>query len=251
MDLSDTKRSRLDGLTAVITGGTRGLGRALTEGFLDSGASVLAAARTEGDFGEIADRYGERAAFHPVDVCDADSLNRLMSAAVEQFGRLDIVVANAGVTRNGLIHKMSPTEWRDVMNTNLDGLFHTVQAALPHFGESGGSILTVSSGMASYAAPGASAYIASKAATEAFTRCCAAEFANRNIRVNCISPGILTVGMGAAVGANERLRQLYWPRMLAGRAGEPHEVVAAAVFLASPAASYINGHVLDVTGGLR
>lgn len=136
------------------------------------------------------------------------------------------------------------------MSTNVDGVFHTVRAALPHLEKAGGTILTVSSAMASRAVPGASAYAASKAAIETFTRCCAVEFATRRIRVNCLSPGILNVGMGEIVGADERLRQMYWPRMPAGRAGTAREAVDAAVFLVSPAASYVNGHVFEVNGGL-
>lgn len=240
----------LEGLTAVVTGGSAGLGRQLVKGFLAAGARVMCAARGAGGVMELLDGHTDRAAFLPADVRDPDSLRRLMTETAEHFGGIDIVVANAGVTRNGGVSRLSPLDWRDVMSTNVDGVFHTVQAALPHMERSGCSILTVSSAMASRAVPGASAYATSKAAIEAFTRCCAVEFAPRGIRVNCLSPGILNVGMGEVVGADERLRALYWPRMLAGRAGTAREAVDAAVFLVSPAASYINGHVLEVNGGL-
>ncbi|MDX3584934.1 SDR family NAD(P)-dependent oxidoreductase [Streptomyces europaeiscabiei] len=239
----------LRGMTAVVTGGTTGLGRHLAEGFLAAGARVMCGARGARDVADLVADHADRAAYVPTDVRDPDSLRRLMAETTERFGRIDIVVANAGITRNGGVARLAAADWREVMNTNVDGVFHTVQAALPHL-EAGGSILTVSSAMASRAVPGASAYATSKAAIEAFTRCCAVEFAARRIRVNCLSPGILSVGMGEVVGSDERLRQLYWPRMLAGRAGTPLEAVDAAVFLVSPAASYVNGHVFEVNGGL-
>ncbi|MFD4474817.1 SDR family NAD(P)-dependent oxidoreductase [Streptomyces sp. NPDC058471] len=238
-------------MTAVVTGGTAGLGRHLAEGFLAAGARVVCGARSAREVTDLIAGHEDRAAFVPADVRDPDSLRRLMDESSERFGGIDIVVANAGITRNGGVSRLRASDWREVMSTNVDGVFHTVQAALPHLEAAGGSILTVSSAMASRAVPGASAYATSKAAIEAFTRCCAVEFASRRIRVNCLSPGILSVGMGEIVGADERLRQLYWPRMLAGRAGTPQEAVDAAVFLVSPAASYINGHVLEVNGGLR
>lgn len=240
----------LHGMTAVITGGTAGLGSQLAKGFLSAGAQVVCAARGPHEITDLLADHPERAAFVPTDVRDPDSLHLLMTETAERFGRIDIVVANAGITRNGLVARLAPSDWREVMNTNVDGVFHTVQAALPHLEQSGGTILTVSSAMASRAVPGASAYAASKAAIEAFTRCCAVEFAPRRIRVNCLSPGILDVGMGEIVGADERLRQLYWPRMLSGRAGTAQEAVDAAVFLVSPSASYVNGHVFEVNGGL-
>lgn len=240
----------LRGLTAVVTGGSAGMGRHLAKGFLAAGARVMCAARGAGDVTDLSAGHEDRAAFLPADVRDPDALRQLMTATAERFGGVDIVVANAGITRNGGVSRLSAHDWRAVMSTNVDGVFNTVQAALPHLERSGGSVLTVSSAMASRAVPGASAYATSKAAIEAFTRCCAVEFAPRGIRVNCLSPGILNVGMGEIVGADERLRALYWPRMLAGRAGTAQEAVDAAVFLVSPAASYVNGHVLEVNGGL-
>ncbi|MGW1720629.1 SDR family NAD(P)-dependent oxidoreductase [Streptomyces sp. NPDC002156] len=242
----------LVGRTAVITGGTTGLGRELAEGFLRAGARVVCGARREhGVVGEVVDRYPDRAAYVACDVREPESLERLMADTAERFGGIDIVVANAGITRNNTVRRLSTEHWREVMSTNVDGVFHTVRAALPHLERAdGGTILTVSSAMTSHPMAGAGAYVASKAAIEAFTRCCAVEFASRRIRVNCLAPGILSVGMGEAVAADERLRELYWPRLLSGRAGTPQEAVDAAVFLVSPAASYVNGHVLAVDGGV-
>ena len=242
----------LAGRTAVITGGTTGLGRELAEGFLRAGARVVCGARREHSVvGEVVDRYPDRAAYVACDVREPESLERLMDATAERFGGIDIVVANAGITRNGTVRRLSAEHWREVMSTNVDGVFHTVRAALPHLERAdGGTILTVSSAMTSHPMAGAGAYVASKAAIEAFTRCCAVEFASRRIRVNCLAPGILSVGMGEAVAADERLRELYWPRLLSGRAGTPQEAVDAAVFLVGPASSYVNGHVLTVDGGV-
>ncbi|MFI6340836.1 SDR family NAD(P)-dependent oxidoreductase [Streptomyces sp. NPDC050535] len=243
--------AQLAGRRALITGGTTGLGRHLAEGFLRAGAHVVCAARQDHGVTEVLDPYGDRAAYLPCDVREPQSLQRLMEQTADRLGGIDIVVANAGITRNNTVRRLSADHWREVMSTNVDGVFHTVQQALPHLERSdSATILTVSSAMTSHPTAGASAYVASKAAVEAFTRCCAVEFASRRIRVNCLAPGILTVGMGEAVAADERLRQLYWPRLLSGRAGTPREAVDAAVFLVSPAASYINGHILDVDGGV-
>jgi 3-oxoacyl-[acyl-carrier protein] reductase len=241
----------LAGRTAVITGGTTGLGRELAEGFLRAGARVVCGARRAHGVGEVVDQYADRAAYVACDVREPESLERLMDATAQRFGGIDIVVANAGITRNDTVRRLSAEHWREVMSTNVDGVFHTVRAALPHLERAdGGTILTVSSAMTSHPMAGAGAYVASKAAIEAFTRCCAVEFASRRIRVNCLAPGILSVGMGEAVAADERLRQLYWPRLLSGRAGTPQEAVDAAVFLVGPASSYVNGHVLAVDGGV-
>ncbi|CCH15759.1 SDR family NAD(P)-dependent oxidoreductase [Micromonospora lupini] len=242
---------RLQGRTAVITGGTRGLGRTIAEGYLAEGASVLCAARNPYDIKELGDYAPGRVAYQETDVTDPASVARMMAAAVDRFGTLDVLVCNAGVSRNGMIAKLGLADWNDTVQTNLTGVFLCAQAALPVMAaQGGGRIITVSSCTASRVAVGAAAYSASKAAVEMFTRSAAAEFAPKNIRVNCLSPGYIDEGMGKEVRGNERIWETYRKRLLSGRLGDPAELAAAAVFLASDESAYVNGHILEVNGGL-
>ncbi|NJP51188.1 SDR family oxidoreductase [Streptomyces sp. SBST2-5] len=248
---------RLDGRIAVVTGGTRGLGRAITEAYLAEGASVVAAARNPYDIKELADEYGDRLLYQPVDVTHERSVQELMDAAVAAYGGIDILVNNAGVSRDGKIARLSVADWNTTLATNLTGVFLCTRAAIGPMtardraeGQSG-HIINVSSCVAGRAAAGAAAYSASKAAVEMFTRTSAVELAPRGIRVNCLSPGYIDEGMGKELAANERAWEAYRGRLLAGRLGRPEEVGAAAVFLASDDGSYVNGSVVEVNGGLN
>jgi 3-oxoacyl-[acyl-carrier protein] reductase len=242
---------RLTGMTAVITGGTRGLGRAIAEGFLDEGASVLCAARNPYDIEELVDKEPDRVAFHATDVTDPDSVRSMVDTAVQRFGSLDVLVANAGISHNGMITRLTPSDWEATVSTNLTGVFLCTQAAAKVMaGQGGGRIITVSSCTASRVAVGAAAYSASKAAVEMFSRSAAVELAPKGIAVNCLSPGYVDEGMGRDLAANEKVWDVYRPRLLAGRLGRPAEIAAAAIFLAGQDSSYVNGHVLEVNGGL-
>jgi 3-oxoacyl-[acyl-carrier protein] reductase len=237
---------RLVGKTAVVTGGTKGLGRAVTTAFLAEGCQVMYAGR------EPVEDPSLRAAFQRVDVRDRGSVRELMSAAVRRFGGLDILVANAGVSRPGPVSTLAAEAWTEVIDTNLTGVFTCVAAALPHLEQAGGGrVITLSSALAGRPVPGAAAYAASKAAIEMFTRVAALETAALGITVNCISPGFIDEGMGRSLAANGRVWPHFQTKLAAGRMGTAEEVAAAAVFLASQEASYVNGHVLEVNGGLR
>lgn len=241
---------RLAGRTAVITGGTRGLGRAIAERYLDEGANVVAAARSPYDFKEVLDRHPDRARLEIVDVTRADSLRTLMTSAHEHFGGVDVVVANAGVSRDGRIERLPEEHWQEMVDTNLTGTFLTTQAAVPVLRERGGRIINVSSSMATRVAVGAAGYCATKAAIEMFTKVSAIELARQGILVNALAPGIIDAGMGQDLKSNDKAWEAYRTRFALGRAGRAEEVADAAVFLASEASSYVNGHVLEVNGGL-
>ncbi|MBU6529826.1 SDR family NAD(P)-dependent oxidoreductase [Streptomyces sp. NPDC057245] len=242
---------RLQGKTVVVTGGTRGLGRAITEAYLTEGASVIAAARNPYDIKELADAYGGRLRFHYADVTHEASVADLMAAAVDTYGRLDVLVNNAGTSRDGKIARLSLDDWNTTFATNVTGVFLCTRAAAGHMtAQGGGRIINVSSCVAGRVAVGAAAYSASKAAVEMFTRTSAAELAARNIAVNCLSPGYIDEGMGKDLAANARAWETYRGRLLSGRLGEPQEVADAAVFLASRESGYVNGSVLEVNGGL-
>ncbi|MFF5232899.1 SDR family NAD(P)-dependent oxidoreductase [Dactylosporangium sp. NPDC000521] len=229
----------LDGRVAVVTGGTRGIGRTIAAAFAARGAKVVVAARS-------AEPPDER-----VDVTDPGSVRDLFDRVEARFGRVDIVVANAGVSRPGPVAGQAPEAFADVLTTNVTGTFHTVQAAVPALRRAGGGrILTLSSALATRATPGAAAYSASKAAIEALTRTAAVELAPHGITVNCLSPGIIAEGMGEQLIGNAAVWAKYGPRLASGRPGTGEEVAAVAVFLAGPGAGYVNGSVVEVHGGL-
>jgi 3-oxoacyl-[acyl-carrier protein] reductase len=243
---------RLKDKCVIVTGGMRGLGRTMVWRFLDEGARVVCAARTENDLDELVKDYGDRVAFEHLDVTDLASVEQMTSRVVERFGPPDILVANAGIHADGLVHTIDPARWAEVVAVNVIGVFHCVHAVAPLMVERGaGRIITVSSVMGSRPAVGAGPYCASKAAVEMFTKVCAAELGGKGVLVNCIAPGFLDVGMGARLAENDRVWNTYQKSLVLRRLGDPDEVAAAAIFLAGDDSSYVNGHVLEVSGGIR
>lgn len=242
---------RFQGRVAVVTGGTRGLGFAIAREFLDEGMSVVCASRTPGDFKVLQDDYPDRVRYWQTDVTSPESVAELMRSAADLFGGLDVVVANAGVNRDGKVDRLAPADWDAMVGTNLTGVYLCTHAAVPYLRDRGGSIINVSSSMATRVTVGAAGYCATKAAVEMFTRVTAIELGRYGIRVNALAPGILTEGMGKELTRNDRLWETYRKRFALGRVGDVAEAARAAVFLASDDASYVNGDVLEVNGGLQ
>lgn len=240
---------RFQGRVAVITGGTRGLGFAIAREFLNEGMSVVCASRTPGDVKVLQDEYPDRVRYRQTDVTSLESVAGLMRSATDLFGGLDVVVANAGVNRDGKVDRLAPADWDAMIGTNLTGVYLCTHTAVPHLRDRGGSIINVSSSMATRVAVGAAGYCATKAAVEMFTRVTAIELGRYGIRVNALAPGILTEGMGKELIRNDMLWETYRKRFALGRAGDVAEAARAAVFLASDDASYVNGDVLEVNGG--
>lgn len=242
---------RLEGRVAVVTGGTRGLGVGIVEEFLAEGATVMCAARTAGEFDRLEAEHRGRVRFCPTDVSDQAAVSALMDRTVAEFGGLDVVVANAGISRDGRIERLAVEDWQAMVATNLTGVFLCTKAAVGHMRERGGSMVAVSSILSTRAALGAAGYCATKAAVEMYVRVAAVEFARYGIRVNALAPGLLDAGLGGELTSDEKVWNQYRSRLAAGRPGRVDEVGRAAVFLASAEASYVNGAVLEVHGGLR
>lgn len=244
---------QLAGKVAVVTGGTRGLGRAIAETFLAEGATVVCAARTPGDLATGSEQpWADRLHYQPTDVTDEDSVQNLVADTVRRHGRVDVMVANAGVSRDGRVARLSLADWTTTVQTNLTGVFLCARAVVqPMRAQGGGRIITVSSSLATRPVEGAAAYCATKAAVESFTRTAAVELGPHGIAVNCLAPGYFDGGMGRRLAADPDLWKRYQSRLVLDRLGYPDELAAAAVFLASSASSYVNGHVLEVSGGLR
>jgi len=241
---------RLKGRVAIITGGTKGLGRRIAEAYLAGGANVVVGSRGKEPAWPVIDTDGGNVAFLAVDVRELESVNEMITGAVERFGGLDIIVANAGVTYPGPVSDLEPDQWHETVATNLTGTFHCVRAAIPYLRHStAGRIITMSSALGSRAAAGASAYCATKAGIEMFTKVAAVELAAEGITVNCLCPGVIDEGMGKRL-KNSPVWEKFAPKLASGRLGRADELADAAIFLASDESSYINGHVLEVNGGL-
>jgi 3-oxoacyl-[acyl-carrier protein] reductase len=235
--------------TAIVTGGNKGLGLAMAEALLAEGCRVVCASRTPGRTGELQERHGDRVLHCKTDVTDAESVRDALRTAAETYGGVDIVVSNAAVRHDGFVKKLSVDDWRETVETCLTATFLLTNAAIPYLSERGGRIINISSGMAKRPMPGAAAYSASKAGVEMLTRTSAVELARYGITVNCISPGLFDVGMGADLQQVPGLWEKYLENIPLGRAGTGEDIGRALVYLCTEASSYVNGHVLDIDGG--
>lgn len=244
---------RFAGKTVVITGASRGLGRALALAFAGEGAWVLAGyqRRAEDAAATVkmlrdAGGAGEAAAF---DVTRPAEVQAALQKALELRGELHVLVNNAGRVRDVPFAMMTAEEWRGVLDTNLDGAFHCTRAALPALLKAKrAAVVNVASVAGLRASPGQTSYAASKGGLLALTRTLAAELAPRGIRVNALVPGLLDTGM--AQHMDRRVVERYRAAMPSGRLGTGEEVARAALFLASDDASYVYGQALVVDGGL-
>jgi 3-oxoacyl-[acyl-carrier protein] reductase len=244
--------SRLQGKTALVTGGGRGIGRGIALEFAREGADVAVNYRRDGTAAEATAAeiraLGRRAVALQADVSERDAVDALVARAVEFLGGLDIAVANSGVaSRVAAVAQLDPAEWRRVLATDLDGAFFTARAAIPHVVARKGAFIFISSIGADMAGAGGAPYHVAKAGVNALTKVLAKEVAHEGVRVNAIAPGLVRSEMG------ERLLRFYGDAILQtvplGRAGEPAEIGRAAVFLASADGAWITGKVLRVDGG--
>ena len=244
---------KLDSKIVVVTGGSSGIGFAIAERFIQEGAKVYITGRRTGELAAAASRLGGQAIAVQSDVADLDSLDRLFAAVAKEEGRLDILVANAGVIASSPIREASEEHFDRMFDVNVKGTYFTVQKALPLMRE-GGSIILVSSCLAMKGYPGHSVYNASKAAIRSLVRTAAAELVSSGIRVNTLSPGpvdtpIIEAQVGSPEAADAFRRQAAGHVPL-GRIGRPAELAAAALFLASDDSSFSTGMDLVIDGGM-
>lgn len=242
----------LEGKVALITGGAQGIGRAIALTFGRQGAKVAISdinlERCVETCREV-ESLGAEALAIGGSVADAKAAEAMVEQAVERFGGLDILVNNAGITRDGVLLRMKEEDWDSVMAVNLKGAFHCTKTALRFFlKRRGGKIINIASVTGEMGNAGQSNYAASKAGLIGFTKSVAREYASRNIQVNAVAPGFIDTAMSQAIPQKDReflIKQIPMERL-----GSAADVAEAVLFLASPAADYITGQVLNVNGGM-
>ncbi len=242
----------LEGKTVLITGGSRGIGRAVAVCFGRAGARVgiVATSQQNAEAAAAAVREtGAEAAYYLADVSDSQRAGAVVSEFLDQFGRIDCLVNNAGITRDNLLLRMKDEDWERVLDVNLKGTFIWCRAvARPMMKQKSGAIVNVSSVVGLTGNPGQVNYAASKAGILALTRSVAGELGSRGIRVNAVCPGFVETDMTAVL--DDQSRQDMGQGIALGRFGGPEEIAGAVIFLASDLASYMTGSVLVVDGGM-
>ncbi|MES2221277.1 MAG: 3-oxoacyl-[acyl-carrier-protein] reductase [Acidobacteriota bacterium] len=242
----------LDGRVAMVTGGSQGIGRACAVALAKAGAQVALAARNAAKLAEVAaeiEAAGGKAMPFEMDLASEDSIKTVTKAVVAQYGKLEILVNNGGITRDNLMLRMKLADWNAVLQTNLTGAFLLTQAASSSMLKARwGRIINISSVVGETGQAGQANYAASKAGLIGLTMSLARELASRNITVNAVAPGYISTPMTDVL--NDQQRSAMLTQIPLDRAGTPEDVAAAVVFLASDQASYITGHVLDVNGGM-
>jgi NAD(P)-dependent dehydrogenase (short-subunit alcohol dehydrogenase family) len=238
---------KLDGKVAVITGGSSGMGLAAAERFVAEGAYVYITARRQAPLDAAVDRIGANIVAVRSDASNLADLSRLFEDVGRNTNGIDILYANAGAAAMGSIMEGDRDHFDRNFDTNVRGTFFTVQKALPHFND-GGSIIIKGSIAGVIGRPGRSVYNASKAALRSFTRTWANELKDRRIRVNLLSPG--PVDTGSLAGMTEEAKVRLGQQILRGKIGQPYEIAAAALYLASSESSFVTGAELWADGGM-
>lgn len=243
---------KLQGKTAIITGAARGIGKTTAELFGSEGASVLLWDR-DADAGKAAELYlkekGYTAEFMQIDVTSLESVTAAVETVKSKYGKLDILINNAGITKDATLVKMTEEQWQSVLNVNLTGVFNCTKAAAPAMIENGyGRIISTSSVVGIYGNFGQTNYVATKSGIIGMTKVWARELGKKGITVNVVAPGFIATEMVNSVP--EKVLQMMREKTPVGRLGEPIDIAKAYLFLASDDASYVNGAVLSVDGGL-
>jgi 3-oxoacyl-[acyl-carrier protein] reductase len=250
--LQETASKRLQGQVAIVTGASRGIGRSVALALAAEGANVVvnyASSNTAADK-VVADinAMGSNAVALQADVSKADQVDALFSAVMEKWGRVDVLVNNAGITRDTLLLRMKPEDWQAVIDLNLTGVFLCTRAASKiMLKQRSGRIVNITSVAGQMGNPGQANYSAAKAGVIGFTKTVAKELASRGVTVNAVAPGFIATDMTSGLNNTEEIVKF----IPLGRYGQPEEVAGLVKFLAAdPAAAYITGQTMNVDGGM-
>ena len=239
----------MQGKIALVTGATRGIGRAVAEELVSKGAFVIGTATSEKGAESISAYLGEKGKGLVLNVADQASIDAVLEQIKQEFGDIDILVNNAGITRDNLLMRMKDEEWFDILQTNLSSVYHLSKAMLRTMMKKRfGRIINIGSVVGSMGNAGQTNYCAAKAGLIGFSKALAKEVASRGITVNVVAPGFIATDMTDVL--SEELKNNLLTPIPAGRLGEPKDIAKAVAFLASEDASYINGTTLHVNGGM-
>ena len=244
----------LDGRVALVTGASRGLGQAMAQALHSAGATVVLNGRSEASLAKAAEAIapgGERVHVAPFDVVDEAAAEAALAAILKGHGRLDILINNAGINARQPFLEQPTEVWRQILDVNLNSVYALAKlCARPMVDAGWGRIVNIGSVMSVIGRPGVHAYVAAKHGLAGLTKAVAAELGPRGVTCNAIGPGYFRTEMTQALQDSQAFHELVCSQTPIGRWGEPHEIGAAALFLCSPGASYVNGHLLLVDGGM-
>ena len=243
----------LSGKVALVTGGSRGIGKATVFKLAECGCRVGFTNRNAEDAAkvrrEVEEKFGVECADFQGDVADREHCENTVAAVAERFGTVDFLINNAGIAEDQLFVRMKESAWNNVIDTNLNGVFHVTQAALKLMMKKRfGSVVNIGSVIGHAGNPGQVNYSTSKAALVGFTKSVAQEFSGRNVRCNLVSPGFIRTDMTDKLSSDRA--QAVLAKIPLGRYGEPEDVSNAVLFLCSPLANYVTGQTLHVNGGM-
>ncbi|MBV1841713.1 MULTISPECIES: 3-oxoacyl-ACP reductase FabG [Photobacterium] len=239
----------LEGKIALVTGASRGIGRAIAEILVERGATVIGTATSEKGAEAISEYLGENGKGLALNVTSPESIEAVLKQIKDEFGEVDILVNNAGITRDNLLMRMKDDEWQDILDTNLTSIFRLSKAVLRSMMKKRyGRIISIGSVVGTMGNAGQTNYAAAKAGLIGFTKSMAREVASRGITVNAVAPGFIETDMTKALNDDQRAATL--SNVPAGRLGDPREIAAAVAFLASDDAGYVTGETLHVNGGM-
>lgn len=242
--------SGLNGKIALVTGASRGIGKAIAEQLVADGATVIGTATSENGANAISDYLASNGTGIVLNVTDQGSIDTLLSQIKEQYGVVDILINNAGITRDNLLMRMKDDEWQDILDTNLTPIFKLSKAVLRGMMKNRhGRIVNVGSVVGSTGNPGQANYAAAKAGVIGFTKSMAREVASRGITVNVVAPGFIDTDM--TKGLSDEQKDAIFKDIPANRLGDPKEIAATVAFLVSDGAAYITGETIHVNGGMH